>query len=232
MHSDGKKRRSFLTLFFAAGDLRRYISEYIMPRNSILEKAKSLERELSLKEGFLIKLKDEDDWSFIIKLHAFIEAAVSHLLSKALGQDKLLGIFTRLELGNKQTGKIAFIKALDLLEKTDRRFIDELSKLRNEIVHNVSKVSFDLIEYVNNLNPEKFDKFVKSFTTFFIPRNPNLNIEQELFVRDLFKEHPKFAIWESAVTTVGLIYGAQRIAQADLRLGILEEIKQFTTDER
>ena len=71
-----------------------------MPRNTILEKAKSLERELSLKEDFLIKLKDEDDWSFIIKLHTFIEAAVSHLLSKALGHDKLLGIFTRLEHGN------------------------------------------------------------------------------------------------------------------------------------
>ncbi len=133
--------------------------------------------------------------------------------------------------GNKQTGKSAFIKALNLLEKTDRRFINELSELRNNIVHDVSKVSFDLIEYVNNLKPKEFDEFVKSFTTFFIPRNPNLNIEQKNFVRDLFKEHPKFAIWESAVTTIGLIYGAQRITQADLRLGILEEIKQFTTDE-
>jgi len=33
------------------------------------------------------------------------------------------------------------------------------------------------------------------------------------------------------MTTVGLIYGAQRIAQADLRLGILEEIKQFTAEK-
>ena len=199
-----------------------------MPRNSILEKAKSLERELGLKEDFLINLKDEDDWSFIIKLHAFIEAATSHLLIKALGHEKLMSIFTRLELGNKQTGKIAFIKALNLLEKTDRRFIGQLSKLRNEIVHNVSKVSFDLIEYVKDLNSEEFDNFVKSFTTFFIPRDPKLDVDQNLFVRNLFKEHPKFAIWESAMTTVGLIYGAQRIAQADLRLGILEEIKQFT----
>ena len=202
-----------------------------MPRNSILEKAKSLERELRLKEDFLINLKDEDDWSFIIKLHAFFEAALSHLLTEALGHEKLKSIFTRLELGNKQTGKIAFIKALNLLEKTDRRFIDQLSKLRNEIVHNVSKVSFDLIEYVTNLNSTEFDNFVKSFTTFFIPRNPNLDADQKLFVQNLFKQHPKFAIWESAMTTVGLIFGAQRIAQADLRLGILEEIKQFTADE-
>jgi len=27
MHSDGKKRRSFVALLFAAGDLRRYVHE-------------------------------------------------------------------------------------------------------------------------------------------------------------------------------------------------------------
>jgi len=27
MHSDGKKRRSFLALLFAAGDLRRYVAK-------------------------------------------------------------------------------------------------------------------------------------------------------------------------------------------------------------
>jgi hypothetical protein len=27
MHSDGKKRRSFLALLFAAGDLRRYVKD-------------------------------------------------------------------------------------------------------------------------------------------------------------------------------------------------------------
>jgi len=202
-----------------------------MPRKSILNRAKNLEKELSLKEGFLLRLKDEDDWSFIIKLHAFIEAAISNLLTKSVGHNKLLNIFTRLELGNKQTGKIAFAKALSLLDKTDRRFIHELSNLRNEIVHNVSKVSFDLLEYVNNLNEKNLDKFIKSFTTFFIPRNPNLNAEQKLFIRNLFKEHPKFAIWESAMTTVGLIYGAEKTTQADLRLKIIEEIRQFTNKE-
>jgi hypothetical protein len=29
MHSDGKKRRSFLALLFAAGDLRRWASQFI-----------------------------------------------------------------------------------------------------------------------------------------------------------------------------------------------------------
>lgn len=33
MHSDGKKRRSFLTLLFAAGDLRRYICKQATEEN-------------------------------------------------------------------------------------------------------------------------------------------------------------------------------------------------------
>jgi hypothetical protein len=34
MHSDGKKRRSFLALLFAAGDLRRYVTK--RPRTNVL----------------------------------------------------------------------------------------------------------------------------------------------------------------------------------------------------
>jgi hypothetical protein len=30
MHSDGKRRRSFLALYFAAGDLRRYNQKLIL----------------------------------------------------------------------------------------------------------------------------------------------------------------------------------------------------------
>ena len=58
------------------------------------------EKELNLPNGFFLNLLiKEDDWSFIIKLHALVEAAVSHLLASICG-DRLLDIFTRLELSS------------------------------------------------------------------------------------------------------------------------------------
>ena len=108
---------------------------------------KLLERELGIREGFLQSLKNEDDWSFIIKVHALLEGAISHLLCKALGHDQLSEVFSYIEISNKRSGKIAFVKALSLLEKPDRRFINSLSELRNRVVHDVSNVDFNLKEY-------------------------------------------------------------------------------------
>ena len=41
-----------------------------------------LESELNLPPQFLERLRLEDDWSFVIKTHALVEAAVSHQLSQ------------------------------------------------------------------------------------------------------------------------------------------------------
>ena len=38
------------------------------------------EKKLGVPSGFVKKLLDEDDWSFIIKLHALFEASCAHLL--------------------------------------------------------------------------------------------------------------------------------------------------------
>ena len=70
---------------------------------------KDLEKQLSIPEGFFNKLHDEDDWSFIIKLHALFEAALSFLITQKLGDDRLLNIFAAMEMSQKK-GKLAFVK--------------------------------------------------------------------------------------------------------------------------
>jgi hypothetical protein len=35
----------------------------------------SLEKDLGLPRGFCFRLRHEDDWSFVVKLHALIESA-------------------------------------------------------------------------------------------------------------------------------------------------------------
>lgn len=80
----------------------------------------------------------------MIKLHALLESAVSQLLVNAVARKELAEVFASLEMSNTKTGKLAFVKALELLPKAHLDFIRLLSELRNQLVHRVKNVSFDL----------------------------------------------------------------------------------------
>ena len=47
------------------------------------ESIQELEQALGLPKGFCFKLIEEDDWSFVLKLQALLESAISDLLSVA-----------------------------------------------------------------------------------------------------------------------------------------------------
>jgi hypothetical protein len=113
------------------------------------------EQELGVKPGFLSKILEEDHWSMIIKLHALIEASVSHILQAKLQQPKLKSIFERLELSNKSTGKLEFAKALDLLDSEQRGFIRALSVLRNYLAHDPRQTEFNLKTHMMSMNSQK-----------------------------------------------------------------------------
>ena len=107
-----------------------------------------LERDCDLPSGFCLGLlHDASDWSFVIKLHALLETAVSQLLVHSLARKELADVFASLEMSHTKTGKLAFVKALDLLPKAHLDFIRALSELRNQLAHRVENVSFTLTEY-------------------------------------------------------------------------------------
>jgi hypothetical protein len=123
-----------------------------------------IENQLGLPAGFLKGLYDhEDDWSFVIKTHAFLEAALTHLLADHLGKEDLLPVFAYLETSNVRTGKLAFVKAFDLLDKGARRFIHTLSELRNDLVHEISNVRFTFATYVDSLSDRERKEFIGAF---------------------------------------------------------------------
>ena len=179
-----------------------------MSVDTVVGSVPALEKELSLPEGFFNSLKDEDDWSFIIKIHALIEAAVSCLLTQKFGHDELLPIFSRLELSNKKTGKISFISALELLNKDERRFISSLSELRNLLVHNVSNVSFDLKGYALTLKQDKRRNFVLSFWYGF---DGVVDLKEGITIDDVVLEDPKKAISASALVFLAIIYQVKEL---------------------
>ena len=128
-----------------------------------------IENQLGLPTGFLLSLyTHEDDWSFVIKSHAFLEAALTHLLADHLGKDDLVPVFAYLETSNVRTGKLAFVKAFDLLDKGARRFIHTLSELRNDLVHEVSNVNFKFDTHVAQLTDRERKEFIGAFDYAFV----------------------------------------------------------------
>lgn len=118
-----------------------------------------LQKQIGLNSDFFKNLLDEDDWSFVIKLHALIEALITSLLVFHFNEKKLSGIFSRIELSNKTTGKLAFMKELDLLSDEDIKFIFSLSELRNKFVHNIENCSVTLRDWIGQLDKNQIRNF-------------------------------------------------------------------------
>lgn len=170
---------------------------------TIVEKAvRDIEARTGVRAGFFDDLKAEDDWSFIIKSHALIEAACAELLTEYVGSRELLDPFSRLELSNKRAGKIAFLKSLNLLNEDERRFVSALSELRNILVHNVSNTAFDLSGHVASLNTQQRRSFAKSFCYAFLSEETHPD-----FPDDLSKvlNDPKDALWRALKFMLAII---------------------------
>ena len=135
-----------------------------------------LEKAVGVRRGFFSALEDEDDWSFVIKLHALFEAACAHLVLFHFGEPRLTAVISRLELSNRTTGKLAFMTALELIGKRSRRYIAALSELRNELVHDVRNSEFDLEEWFSSLEPNRQRSLAVAFSPLesFVREGPHL----------------------------------------------------------
>jgi hypothetical protein len=167
--------------------------------------AQALEEELSIPAGFLQAIYKEDDWSFVIKGHAFLEAAATHLLTSLAGDRKLEKVFSNLELSNTKTGKLAFLKALSNLSKSERRLIRQFSELRNMLVHDISQASFNLKDYALSLDTKQKQSFVKSFSYFLTGGEIDLK-DKKISVEEYVIKEPKKSIWFSLILLLGIIY--------------------------
>ena len=116
-----------------------------------------------LPKSFFEDLKKDDDWSFVIKLHAIFEALVTDLIRVELGRNELADLLTRIELSGRPTGKLEFAKKLSSLNEKEVKFIRTLSELRNDLVHNIKNVGFDLDTYVTKIDKNKLKSTSKAF---------------------------------------------------------------------
>jgi hypothetical protein len=172
----------------------------------------ALEVDIGLPGGFFFRLLQEgDDWSFVIKTHALVEAAVSHLLAEVLGDPRLLDVFTLLELSDARTGKVAFAKLLGCLDAEERQTIRKLSELRNQLVHDVSRANFELESWAGGLDKNQLKEFMAAFGPT-IAGTVTFG-EVEVPATDFFRDNPRVSIWLACFLLLSLIYGRKDLAK-------------------
>ncbi len=169
---------------------------------SVNDAVEKILNDLGIPSNFLGSLlADDDDWSFVMRLHALIEAATTHAITNYLGDHRLAAPVGYLELSNKRSGKLAILSALDLVPSEIRAFINALSELRNELIHKVQNVTFSFA----NDHSGKLAKIVSQLGDS-CQRSGLSQTTQQTSRGVLFEHSPKFAIFLQAEWTIALLF--------------------------
>jgi len=150
---------------------------------------KDFEKDFGIPEGYFSSFLKDDDWSFIIKIHALLEAVASQLLANATGDIRLQKVFDRLELSNKDTGKMAFLKALELLTKKQKAYIILISNIRNDVVHDIKNMNFNFMNYIANMDDNQKASFIDRIIYF------DATDKQRIVWRDFTLSKPRESIY-------------------------------------
>lgn len=182
-----------------------------------------LEERAKLQTGFYSGLLTEDDWSFVIKIHALYEAAVSQLLIFSIGKQELESYISRLELGDRSRGKLRLVKDLGLLDEQERKFIYALSEIRNDFVHKVANTCVGLEDYLRSLDENKRRNYDNTFGYTYAE---TLNIAGHTVDSKVFtRENPRIAIWHNSMHVLAVI--STITATEESKLSIQKSIQKI-----
>ena len=169
-----------------------------------------LEAKLGVPTGLFLKLRDEDDWSFIIKTQALLETALSYIIQISLGREELAGFIDSLNL-NGRTGKLAMVSALNLMRPEHIRYLERLSKLRNNLAHKIEYASFTLQGHLKSMNTGELNQFI--LDSFAIELGDEFKITDG--VRDGVMQSPRAILWYGALYCLLEIYGKEKEAETE-----------------
>lgn len=179
-----------------------------------------LEKELELPDGFFQSLLKEDDWSFLIKLHALFEAAISYVVVHKLGCAALDGTFARMAM----SGKIEFAMALGLIDGMERGFIVQLSQLRNRCVHNVREAAtFNLTDTCAAMNADQKANFVRVICGTKGDEPFELRGERTT-LREAILRNPKFFLWDIGMAVLACLHLQKETEE--VRQGLLQQQRE------
>ena len=189
------------------------------PKNAY-EAAQLISKELSLPEDFAVCLLKEDDWSFVLKSHALIEACVIHAIDTQFQERSILEFLKDLSMAKR----LNLAKQLGILSEEMLGPIRILSSIRNDLAHDVEQVKFTFDIYL--ADADKRNAFHGNFL-----RNPygTLEIGGKKITRRLFlKENPKWSIIEFLIELLVEVYLQQQKAFLNsTQLGIGEMLLKY-----
>jgi hypothetical protein len=165
--------------------------------DEVREPVDSLEQALGLPVGFCGRLKEEDDWSFIIKSHALVETAFTRLLEARMCPPLPSKFINTLDFSGGRHSKLELLCLLDLADNANVKFARGLSKIRNRLVHNISHVGFKLADYVAALADQDAKAFAAEACCPFYSDNSVAEERKRQLARILAA--PKLFLWRSVV---------------------------------
>jgi hypothetical protein len=162
------------------------------------------ERKLGVKPNFYRDLLENDDWSFVIKLNALFEAACTHVISIRLGTPELLDTLAHLEFADQKKGKVKFLLALDAISSEQAKILYALAKLRNDLVHDVSQVSFSMNEYIAGLDANQLKSQCKLWGHGL---HDSIDLDGKKVSRQQYVQaRPKQAIWATCMEILACLH--------------------------
>lgn len=168
--------------------------------NALFADYSKLEAALELPVGFLEGLSTEDDWSFVVKAHALLEAALTTALVFQ-SDPRLANTFSKLQMGGR-TGKVSVAEALELLNRPAVQFLTQFSELRNRLLHDVRNVTFRFPDHVARMSPHEIRTLARMIGGVF--ELPEKTID-EAEAADMLKAYPKEAFVFGVTAILGRI---------------------------
>jgi hypothetical protein len=187
---------------------------------------KNLARILGLREDFLVTLfADPDDWSFVVKAHAFLESVICSLLSLYLRKPALEAVLSeKVEM----SARIEMTKALGLTTSEDRKAMRDLGTLRNRLVHNAKETSFTFPEYFGS-NSKLRSNFVETFGQGIPDNLGTPPLPRAAFV----EKYPKYAVFHAVIRVAFYVVTETQKFQTEMALqGLRRAVDDVGKDAR
>lgn len=170
----------------------------------MVKEIQQLEESIGLPSGYCLRLLSEDDWSFIIKLSALFEAVATEALTIKFGDPRITESLSYVEYANSKYGKIIFLHKLDVITNEQLTFLTRLAGLRNKLVHTISSTKFCFNNYLQSLDKNQKQAFVKIFGHGIqdVFKIGGISLTRTGFTL----ENPKIAIWVTANEVLACIH--------------------------
>lgn len=152
-----------------------------------------LEKRLKIPKGFCAALWKEDDWSFLIKIYALLEAALTQAIIRKVGSRAIASFIARRGISEK----LRLAQGLKLLTKDHTEFVDQLVELRNPLVHTVRQLNFSLKTFLTKSKKAKRQSIRGRLLRIFATDDRQDKGVQRMITRD-----PKFVIWTGTLYLV------------------------------